>query len=141
MKLRNENLTLQDFILERELFEYILKEQLEEYHKNPNSYTVVKVRLFNTEAYAVYESNGVCYFEDGDNIDKYKLDEPSFFEGITVFGNTNDYDEADLSFSDDKNALEWEADFNGEAISYEFRLQRNSCDGFAGFIGFFTVRE
>lgn len=149
MKLENPQLTLEDFINERNLYDFITKEELETYIEDEDHYNVIKTERF----IFLYRNDGVCFFNENDDIGSYKLDDPSFFEGINILtGNIENnelrqiieernYYESDFIFSDDDEALKWEGDFNGENIANEFMLNSYNGDGYAGLVGIYIFRS
>ncbi|MED4016293.1 hypothetical protein [Sutcliffiella cohnii] len=145
MKLEDLDLTLEDYLLERNLYIRISESQLEEYTNNEEQYIVIKVTgnstMFADDTYVVYMNNGSCYFSEGDNLGDCKLDDPSFFEGLRILGDIDDEDFSitDCYFSKDYDACRWEADYDGANIAYEFKINARNDNGIADLYGIFVV--
>ncbi|WP_017756029.1 hypothetical protein [Calidifontibacillus oryziterrae] len=147
MKLKNPNLSLFDYIIERELYDYISRDDIKRYVKDHRNFTVAKTTSF----IFIYRNDGSCYFQNGDNLRTYILDNPSYFEGIRIFMADIDdelllqkirernYYEYDYYFSDEEDALKWEGDYNGENIGDSFKLNQSNSDGYASLLGIYEV--
>jgi hypothetical protein len=93
-----------------------------------------------------YLNNGTCFFKDGEELSDYILDDIELYSYISYWmqsGERVTYDWTDdVEFSDDDDALDWEADFDDEAIAKAFKLNGGAANSpWAGLEAIYRIEE